>query len=173
MAGPDISTQVLGESEDVIHTHDFAQLEAATDRLVAQARTSIRILAQDTDPALYSRQPFIDALATLISTRSKVASIRVLVADPARATREPHRLVDLWHRFPSFVDFRQLRDGYTRMDEAFLIVDDIGMIRRPHHADIAAVVTFRNLTTARERAAWFDEAWSHAGPCTALRRLRL
>lgn len=174
MDGPqDIAQQVLGTSEDVIHTDDFAGLAAASDRMVAQATRSVRILAQDTDPALYSRPAFVEHLARLIATRSRVASIRILIADPARATREPHRLVDLWHRFPSFIDLRELRDEYARMEEAFLIVDDIGIVRRPHHTALDAVVTFRSLTTARERAAWFDDAWAHAAPCTALRRLRL
>lgn len=173
MAGPDIRTQVLGETEDILHTEDFAGLEAATDLMVSQARASVRILAQDTDPALYSRPVFVEHLAHLISAHSRVASVRVLVADPRRAQREPHRLVELWHRFPSFVEFRELREPYARQEEAFMIVDETGLVRRPHHGSLAAVVTFRNPSTARDRAAWFDEAWSHAAPCTALRRLSL
>lgn len=173
MTGSDIASLVLGESEEIVHTRDFAELEAATDHLVAQARRSVRILAHDTEPALYSRKPFTDLLARLISQNSQVASIRVLVADTARATQEPHRLVDLWHRFPSFVDFRVLREQYAKMEEAFIIADDIGIIRRPHHQNVAAVVTFRNVSTARERAAWFDEAWVRGAPCVALRRVTL
>lgn len=173
MAGEDFSTQQLGESEDVIPVHTLAEIATACDAMAAQARHSLCILSPDTEPELYGRQAFADILAALIARRSKVASIRMLVRDPRRASREPHRLVDLSHRFPSFVAIRQLRDVWAQNDEAFLLVDDIGLIRRAHHDNPAGVVTFRNLGTARERATWFENAWEHATPCQELRRVRL
>lgn len=173
MAGSEIAQQVLGQSEDVIHTTSFSELELATDTLVAQARRSVCILSHDSEPELYDREAFAALLARLISQRSQVARIRVLFADTRRAEREGHRLVKLWHRFPSFVDIRLLGEEYARQPEDFLLVDDIGLIRRPHHGEPDAVITFRNIATARERAAWFDEAWTRSGPCTALRRIHL
>lgn len=173
MAGHDMDDQVLGQSEAVIHTTAFPELEAATDRMVAQATRSIRILSHDTEPELYGREAFAALVADFISRRNKVAKVQVLIADPRRAGRETHRLVQLWHRFPSFIEFRELRDEYAKTREALLIVDDIGLIRRPEHEVLAAVVTFRNLNTGRDRAAWFDEAFSRGAPCTALRRLSL
>lgn len=173
MADVDFSTQRLGESEDVIPVETLAEIAAACDAMAGQARHNLCILSQDTEPELYGRQAFTDLLAALIAQRSKVASIRMLVRDPRRASREPHRLVDLAHRFPSFIEIRQVRDVWARNDEAFLLVDGIGLIRRAHHEDSTAIVTFRNLATARERATWFEDAWQHASPCQELRRVRL
>lgn len=173
MAGHDIKQQVLGQDDAVIHTASLADLQAATDRMVAQATRSVRILSQDTEPDLYGREAFTSLLADFISRRRKVAKIQVLIADPRRAVAETHRLVTLWHRFPSFIDIRELRDEYAKTREAFIVVDDIGLIRRPEYDLPNAVVTFRNLSTGRDRASWFDEAFSRSAPSVALRRLAL
>jgi len=173
MAGHDFDNQVLGESEDIIHTGSLSELIAATDRMVAQATHSIRILSHDTEPEIYGREEFTALLTTFISQRSKVARIRILIADPSRAVRSTHRLVQLWHRFPSFIELRELRDAYAKTREAFLIVDDTGLIRRPEHEATAAVVTFRNIATARDRTHWFDEAFTRGAASTALRRVSL
>lgn len=173
MAGQDFSLQVLGKSDEVIRTDTLTELIAAIDRMTAQATRSLRILAHDTQPEIYGRESFANLLTDFIARRHKVAKIQVLVADPQRAVRDSHRLVELWHRFPSFVDFRQLSDEYNRTREDFLLVDDIGLIRRPDPDSPMAITTFRNLNTGSDRAAWFDEAWSRGIPCVALRRLSL
>lgn len=173
MATDEIDTQILGSSDVVIHTTSFTELEAATDRMVAQATRTIRIVSHDTEPALYGREHFTDLLGEFIARRAKVAKIRLLIVDPLRALQETHRLVTLWHRFPSFIELRELRDQYATTREAFMVVDETGLIRRPEYESCAAVITFRSLTTARNRAAWFDEAYARSAPCTALRRLTL
>lgn len=173
MPGHDFAQQVLGRSEDIIHTSTLTELVAAIDSMAAQATRDIRILSHDTEPEIYGREEFIELLSGFITRHRKVARVRILIADPARAVRDTHRLVQLWHRFPSFIALRELRDEYRRTREALFIVDDIGLIRRPEHESPAAVVTFRNLATGRDRAAWFDEAFSRGAPCVALKRLSL
>ena len=173
MAGQDFSTRVLGSDDSVIHTGKLPDLVAATDAMVAQAQESVRILSHDTEPELYDREEFTALLRSLISRRSKVAKVRILIRNPARAVQRTHRLVMLWHRFPSFIELRELRDEYAKTREAFMLVDDIGLIRRPEFENPAAVVTFRNLATARDRAAWFDEAFARGAASRALRRLSL
>lgn len=169
----DFSTQVLGKSDEVIRSNTLAEQIAATDVMVAQAMQSIRILSHDTEPEIYGRDEFIKLLTAFITRRSKVAKIRILIADPARAVRYTHRLVLLWQRFPSFIDLRELRDEYAKTRENFLLVDDTGLIRRPEHESPVSVITFRNLNTGRERAAWFDEAFARGVASVALRRLTL
>lgn len=173
MAGHEFDKLVLGQGDEVIHTASLSDLQAATDRMVAQATRTVRILAHDTEPDLYGREAFTDLLADFITRRRKVARVRVLIADPRRAVGETHRLITLWHRFPSFIELRELRDEYARTREAFIVVDDIGLIRRPEYESPNAVITFRNLSTGRDRAAWFDEAFARGAPSVALRRLTL
>lgn len=168
-----LEQQRLGTSEDVLRTASAPELVAVTDHMAAQAQHNLNILAPDTEPELYGREAFGRIVAELISQRGRVARIRMLVVDPARARHETHRLVELWHRFPSFIEVRELRDVYANTREAFLLADDIGLIRRQDKDDWAAVATYRNLTTARARAAWFEEAWAHSAPCSVLRRLSL
>lgn len=169
----DFSGCLLGRDERVIRTETLAELIRATDAMVAQASETLRILSHDTEPELYDRPEFAGLVSSLISRRSKVAKVRILIRDPARAVQRNHRLVALWHRFPSFIDLRELRDEYARTREAFVVVDDIGLIRRPEFESPAAVVTFRNLNTGRDRAGWFDEAFARGAASRALRRLSL
>lgn len=168
-----LASQRLGESDEVLRTDSLLPLQAITDHITAQARNSLRILAPDTDPELYGRDAFSRIVAAFIAERGRVARIRMLIADPAPARHHAHALVTLWHRFPSFIEIRELRDVYASTREAFLLVDDTGLVRREEKDNWAAVSTYRSLTTARARAGWFDEAWAHAAPCSALRRLGL
>ena len=163
----------IGQDDIVIHTHTQDELLHATDSMVAQAQRSVRILSRDTDPEIYNRDAFTALLGRLISRHSRAARVRILIGDPRPATQVTHRLIELWHRFPSFIELRELRDEYAKNQEAFVIVDDIGIVRRPHHASPEAVVVFRSLTTARDRAAWFDEAFERGAPSSTLRRLSL
>lgn len=168
-----LASQRLGESDEVLRSERLADLQAIVDHMAAQACSDIRILAPDTEPELYGREAFARCVTELIAHRSRVARIRLLIADPARARQDTHALIELWHRFPSFIEVRELRDVYASTREAFLLVDGIGLVRREERGHWAAVTTYKSLTTARDRAAWFDEAWNHSAPCSALRRLGL
>ncbi len=165
--------QVLGVSNDVLRSERLADLQTIVDHMTAQARNDLCILAPNTEPELYGRDAFARLVADLIANRGRVARVRLLIADPARARHSSHALVMLWHRFPSFIDVRELRDIYASTREAFLLVDSTGLIRREEMESWAAVSTYKNLTTARDRATWFDEAWARSAPCSALRRLGL
>lgn len=171
MAGPVPEGQILGHSDDVLRTETLAGLVAVTDHLSAQAMRSIDIVAADAEPELYGRAEYGRIINDFIARRRQVARIRLLLVDPARARHQPHRLVELWHRFPSFIEIRELRDIYAQTREALLIVDRTGLIRRPEKNDWAAVITYKSLTTARDRSSWFDEAWTRSAPCSELRRL--
>lgn len=173
MTTPAYDTQTLGEGDAVLRTTSLAETIAVTDHMAAQAMRTLDILAPDTEPELYGRDAFGRVVSDFIARRSKTARVRLLLADPARARHQPHHLIELWHRFPSFVDVRELRDIYAETREALLIVDGIGLIRRPEKSEWDAVVTYKSLTTARDRSAWFAEAWTRAAPCSALRRLGL
>ncbi|MFZ5722863.1 MAG: hypothetical protein ACOY33_04285 [Pseudomonadota bacterium] len=163
--------QRLGHGDEVLRTRTLAELIAVTDHMTAQAMNNLRILAPDTEPELYGRDDFGALVSDLIARRARVARIRLLIADPSRARHQSHKLIELWHRFPSFIDVRELRDVYAENREAFLLVDDTGLIRREEKTEWPAVVTYRNPATGSSRAGWFDEAWEHAAPCSALRRL--
>lgn len=171
MGGAAYHEQKLGESETVLRTDTLAELIAVTDHLSAQACRSIDIVAADAEPELYGRNAFGQVVSSFIARRSRIGRIRLLLVDPARARHQPHRLVELWHRFPSFIEIRALRDIYAETRESLLIVDRTGLIRRPEKNEWQAVITYRSLTTARDRSNWFDEAWTRSAPCSELRRL--
>lgn len=168
-----LDVQRLGESDEVLRTDSMADLIAVTDHMTAQARFNLRILAPDTEPEIYGRDAFGRLVSELIASRPRVARIRLLLVDPSRARHQTHRLIELWHRFPSFIEIRELRDVYANTREAFLLVDDVGLVRREERENRDAVITYKSRTTAPGRAAWFDEAWEHSVPCTALRRVSL
>lgn len=156
-----------------LHTRSRADVVTALDALVPAVQRQVRILSQDGDPELYSRDEFIELLGTFVRTHSRVARIRVLLADSRRAALDGNRLVDFWHRYTSFCEFRELRDEDRRVRESFFLADEIAIIRRADAGNPHTLIDLHALPLAPEKAAWFDQAWERAGPCTRLRRLTL
>lgn len=173
MQQPPADEVPAGPVDGVRHTRDTAEVVAAIDRLAGDLQRSLRILSRDGDPALYDRDAFIDLLAGFVQRRSRVARIRLLLADPARCLRDGHALVRFWHRFPSFCEVRELRGEDLKIREALFIADERNLVRRADAGHPHTQVIVPALPLAAEKAAWFDQVWERSPPSAQLRRLTL
>lgn len=172
-APPRLDDQLIGQGDAIFQLRTRPEINQAIDLMTAQARRNIRIVTPDLEPEAYNRQLFIDLLAAFVREQSRHARVQVLLRDPRRAVQETQRLVTFWHRFPSYCELRELRAEWADTREAFFMVDDRALIRQPDIEDPLTIVNFNALPAAPERATWFEQAWDHAAPCAALRRLSL
>lgn len=163
---------ILGETAG-----DFA-LDSRDDNrhavmlLASQAHRRIDLFTPDLEPALYDQSPFLDAL-TRLCLSSPRARVRVLAKDFERAVKEGHRLVELARRLSSYVEMRKVHSDYQENNEAFLLVDDYGLLHRRHAARFEGRCSGKAPLEVRRLRAFFGEVWERSEPHADLRRLHL
>ncbi|MBZ0071012.1 MAG: hypothetical protein K8I04_04725 [Gammaproteobacteria bacterium] len=140
--------------------------------LAAQARRQVDLFTPDLEPVLYDQSPFLDAL-TQLCLSSPRARVRVLARDFERTVRDGHRLVELARRLSSYIELRKVHADYQDNNEAFLLVDDHGLLHRPYAARFEGSCSCKAPPEVRRLRAFFDEVWGRSEPHADLRRLHL
>ncbi len=163
---------VVGESTGVITLDGSDDFHAALDNMIRQARSSVRIFTQELDHELYDHAEFIRH-ASRIGRQVKNCSIDILIKKPDKAARLGHRLVELHRRLPSSIHIRQLPSDYEENTEEFMIVDEIGIVRRFTMGYMQGNCEFKSIPDALKKTRFFDEIWQKAEPCQELRRLHI
>jgi hypothetical protein len=104
---------------------------------------------------------------------SKYSRIRILIKDPSRCIREGHRILELSQRLSSYIELR--KPGYNHRDfnEAFLIADDIGLLRKRQADRYEGMVNFNTPLEAGEKIKFFTDIWETAEIDPNLRRIYL
>lgn len=166
------NTPQLGVDRDAIKTHRLDQLGDLSAQLAGQARRSLEIVSRDLDPRVYDQAPFLVAIRRL-ATSARQARIRVLVREVEPAVKPDHRLIELARRLSSFIEIRRLGDDDREFNEAFLLVDQIGFLRRPTGDGFEAEGSFHDPLRTRELLRAFDDLWSRARADANLRRLHI
>lgn len=154
-------------------TLDFttrAENGALAQRLVSQARRELVVLTPDLEAAVYDATAFLDAVARL-STRSRHSSIRVLVADPTRALKYGHRLIELARRFTSSIQVRKPPPEHRDFCHAYLIVDRLAVLHKKDSNRYAGHANVHNPLLARQLLKEFDPIWDLSQADVELRRL--
>lgn len=169
---PDLSTCILGQTEEPLHLHTAPEHRAAVLSMASQATQSLCIHTRDLDPAVYDSAELNEAIVRLIR-RSSRAQIRILVQDSSRAVREGHGLLRLGQQLSSKVQFRIPGPDHRDFNEAFLVADVAGYVRRPVADLYNGVAVFRAPFEARKLLQYFDEVWDRADSDPQLRRLFL
>lgn len=136
------------------------------------ARRQLSIFSRDLEPQVYDTPEFLAAVKNLALSGSK-ASVRILLIDATRATRDGHRLVGLARRLSSFVEIRKPHRDYLDLAEAFMIADEQGLLYRTLATRWEGIVDPHDPMQAREKLKLFDDIWqrSHSDPET--RQLRI
>jgi hypothetical protein len=147
-----------------------AELNEAVDAVLGQARKTVRILAPELDTAVLNRRPPLEALGQL--ARSRYTRVRVLLENSGPAVRAGHGLIELAQRFPSTFELRLLADEDRGRRDAWLVVDDTGLVYRPDFERLTDAHAHRHdVRLAPKLARDFDEWWERAEPDPNLRRL--
>jgi hypothetical protein len=161
---------VLGESTGIITLDGSSDFRAAINNMVRQARHRVRIFTQELDHELYDQPDFIK-ITSKIGRQSKLCEIQILIHHPDKPSRLGHRLVELHRRLPSSILIRELPEDYDSLQDEYLIVDEIGLVKRHVMGYMQGTCEFKSIPDALKRARLFDEIWQRAEPSQSLRRL--
>ena len=166
------SLLVVGESTGTILLESVDDFRCAIDSMTAQSRRSIKLFTQEMDHEFYDRDAFIEA-ASLACRSHRNCTMSILLKDANKAAKLGHRLADLQKRVPSLVQIRSLPMEYADMNDEFIIVDEIAMVKRFALGYMRGHCEFRSIPDAVKFSRQFNEIWERSLPCQELRRLSI
>lgn len=167
---PDWSSYTLGEHTDDIVIDSSEDNQAAALHLVNQGGRSLDIFSRDLEPRIYDIPEFIDAVRSL-AIKTRDMRVRILVIDPDFIIKHGHRLVELARRLTSHMEIRKLHEDYCNNPEAYLVVDNRGVLHRKLATRYEAVVNFNKPITATELYNQFTEMWERSKQYMDFKRL--
>jgi 50S ribosomal protein L16 3-hydroxylase len=162
----------LGEASDSLFLETRDQQRDTALHMVSQARRSVHLFTRNLDPTLYDNEPFIEAIKQLaIATPN--TKIYILMQDPRDVIQHGHRIVELARRLSSHIFIHRAADEDQERLDSFLIVDEVGVMRRPHSDRFEGSADYYAPGEARQLLKFFNEAWERSQPEPELRRLHL
>ena len=116
---------------------------------------------------------FVEAVKQLAIGTSR-AQIRIAVQDLSGLVSQGHRLVALAQRLSSFIQIK-VPDPvqFKELNEAFLVVDETGLIYRELSERYDAVVSFNSPGRARDLTRLMDKIWETGRLDPNLRSMRI
>jgi hypothetical protein len=166
----DWSEYNLGEHSSDIAIESSEDNQAAATRLVSQAGRSLDIFSRDLEPRIYDNMEFADAVRSL-AVKTRDMHVRILVIDPDFIIKHGHRLIELARRLTSHMEIRKVHEDYCNNPEAFLVVDNRGLLHRKLASRYEAIVNFNNPMAATERHNQFSEMWDRSKQYMDFKRL--
>jgi hypothetical protein len=135
------------------------EYRAAVAELVTRAQRSLSIYTPNLEPILYDQDCFLEPVKRLVLARGH-ARLRVLISDPARASREGNRFMQMARRLTSFIELRNVPAEYRNNPVAFIIADDRSIVYRPQASRWDGRVEYNEPDVVRRHLAYFDEVWA-------------
>lgn len=166
----DFSKLVLGEYDRDIELSTSRDNADATRALISQARRSVDIYSHELDPRVYNQSACVDALKTFVLNNTS-ASIRILLRHPDRTLKSGHRLISLARHLSSYIAIRVIHEDYSGPSDAFLLVDQRGMLHLVDGARYDGICNFNNPRQALELSHRFTEVWNHSTEIADFRRI--
>lgn len=166
----DWSEYILGENNTDIPIDTSEDNHAAALRLVSQGGRSLDIFSRDLEARIYDNMEFADAVRSL-AIKTRDLHVRILVIDPDFIIKHGHRLVELARRLTSHMEIRKVHEDYCNNPEAYLVVDNRGLLHRKLASRYEAVVNFNNPMTATELHNQFSEIWDRSKQYMDFKRL--
>lgn len=168
----DLQKQVLGETRGYIDLKGLEDNKLAAIHMASQGQRSLNLFTPNLDPRVFDNEAFIDAVKkiALHNPRSKV---QILILNPTEVVSRGHRIVELARKISSHVFIHRADDEDQTHVDTFMVVDDVGLIRRAHNDRFEGLAEFNNPGEARLLVKRFNEAWERSQPEPELRRLHL
>lgn len=151
----------LGESETLLRLDDPDDFARATAALLGQARREVYLLTPDFEAERFNTTDFADQLSAF-ARRSRYSDTRILVGDPTIAIRWGHKVVALARRIPSRLRIRQLDEDDFDPQEAWLVADDIALLRRDGMDGYLGSLAARSIPHAQRASRRFTELWERS-----------
>ena len=162
----------LGATDVELRLASSADNRHAALALTGQAQRSLHCFTRDLDAPVYDQTPFIQAISAL-ATRSRYSRIQILVQNAERAVKNGHRLIELSRRLSSFIELRKPHHDYHEYNQAFLIADQVGVLRRPIADRYEGTLNFKAPLAAREYCDFFLQVWERSEGDPDLRQLHI
>lgn len=168
----DLPKQVLGETRGYIDLKGLEDNKQSAIHMAKQGKRSLNLFTPNLDPRVFDNDEFIEAVkqVALDNPRSKV---NILIINPHEVVSHGHRIVELARRISSHVFIHRADDEDTDRVDTFMVVDNVGIIRRAHNDRFEGLAEFNNPGEARLLAKEFAEMWERSQPEPELRRLHL
>lgn len=152
---------VLGEYDQDIELSTSQDNADATHALISQAGRNIDIYTHELDPKVYNQSACIDAIKSFVLLNSS-AQIRILIRNPNRTIQSGHRLITLARHLSSYIAIRVIHEDYSSLPDAFLIVDQRGILHLMEGDRYDGLCNFNNPRQAVELSHRFTEVWNHS-----------
>jgi hypothetical protein len=149
----------FNESRSILST--LEEYRAAVAELATRAERSLSIYTPDLEPQLYDQDCFLEPMKRLVLAR-RHARLRVLISDPARASREANRFMQMARRLTSYIDLRNVSPEYRGNPCSFIVADDKAIAYRQQCSRWDGIVEFNDVSVVRRYLAYFDEAWAES-----------
>lgn len=162
----------LGADAERVLVGSSAENRAAAIALVSQGKRFLHIYSRDLEPAIYDNAEFIEAVRKL-AQYSRYSQIRILVRNSEQIVSHGHGLVALAQQLSSFIQIRKPAPDYDGYNEAFLVVDKMGVLHRRLSDRYEGEVSFHAPERAAVLVKFFDEVWERSEPDPQLRRLHI
>lgn len=162
----------LGESESFVRLDGLESFVRAQQLLVSQAKRELFIVTPDFEPERYNEPEFADALSAF-ARRSRFSDVRILLGDPSVAVRWGHQVVKLGRRLTSKLKIRQLHEEDARAMESWIVVDDIGLLRREGNDGFKGALFSRAIPHAQRARRQFMEMWDRSEEIPDFRQLHI
>jgi len=135
------------------------EYRAAVSELATRAQRSLSIYTPNLEPLIYDQDCFLEPVKRLVLARGH-ARMRVLISDPARASREGNRFMQMARRLTSFIELRNVPPEFRNNPASFIVADDRAIAYRQQAARWDGIVEFDDQSVVRRHLAYFDEVWA-------------
>jgi hypothetical protein len=169
---PEYEHYKLGVESQPITLDGSAENYGIALSMMQQARRNVAILSRQMDGRLYNTAEFMHALSQLASQHPR-SQIRMLVKETEPLIKYGHRIIELSRRLSSAIGIRTIHEDYREYNEAFMVFDERGVIKRRYADRYEGIANFNDPKQARELLSFFDEVWNISEPDPDLRRLHI
>jgi hypothetical protein len=134
------------------------EYRAAVSELATRAQRSLSIYTPNLEPLIYDQDCFLEPVKRLVLARGH-ARLRVLISDPARASRDGNRFMQMARRLTSFIELRNVPPEFRNNPASFIVADDRAIAYRQQASRWDGIVEFDDQSVVRRHLAYFDEVW--------------
>lgn len=162
----------LGDCRELLTADGVDAVRSHTLALLQQAQHGLCIYSPDLEPWLYNHSCIAKACSALLLAHPK-KSLRILLHDTTRITREGHVLLALSQRLSSRCSIRKVNSEYDYADGAWLIADNCGLLVRKTQQLSHAVVHYNDPARVLQSQRLFNTMWDVSQSDVNLRSMPL
>lgn len=169
----DFSGCILGDSgAGAIPVETRQEHADAALALASQARQKIAVISPELDAFVYDRPEYVDAVKSMVLGNRR-AEVRIVVMEAGLISQRGHSLLDLGSRLSSFIELRRAAGKYRFLNEAMMIVDEVGYLFRENREHYRGKASFDDRRESRALLDLFNSVWEPATPDPNLRRMMI